>query len=104
MYRDSTNIKTGDRLVVSGEDSSASCRDLPCLPISNPEFGQMCEVGDSLFVGRYLVNGADQSSLYLEASPLPMKSAMHEHWPLTSDCVRSWSFVPRGSAVLLLCP
>lgn len=25
-----------------------------------------CEVGDSLFVGRYLVNGADMSSLYLE--------------------------------------
>ena len=27
---------------------------------------QMCEAGDSLFVGRYLVNGADMSSLYLE--------------------------------------
>ena len=24
------------------------------------------QVGDSLFVGRYLVNGADLSSLYLE--------------------------------------
>lgn len=26
----------------------------------------MCQPGDQLFVGRYLVNGADQSSLYLE--------------------------------------
>ena len=67
MYRDSTSIKTGQRLVVSGNDHSDL--DLPCLPISNPDFGEMCEVGDSLFVGRYLVNGADESSLYLEVSP-----------------------------------
>ena len=38
------------------------------LAISYNRFAQMCQPGDQLFVGRYLVNGADQSSLYLEVN------------------------------------
>jgi pyruvate kinase len=40
------------------------------LPISYPHFTHMCQPGDTLFIGRYLVNGADQSSLYLEVSAI----------------------------------
>ena len=39
------------------------------LPIECSDFDRMCEPGDTLFIGRYLVNGADSSSLYLDVSP-----------------------------------
>lgn len=43
----------------------------------------MCvQPGDTLFVGRYLVNGADQSSLYLEVK------AAAGHWP--ASCLFCW--------------
>ena len=38
------------------------------LPTAAPELAAMCRPGDQLFVGRYLVNGAETSSLYLEVS------------------------------------
>ena len=47
-------------------DEKADISDTSRLAISYNKFAQMCQVGDQLFIGRYLVNGADQSSLYLE--------------------------------------
>ena len=49
VYRDSIDIKQGQRIVVTGEDAD-SIGDLPSLPISQPDFARMCEVGDNLFV------------------------------------------------------
>jgi hypothetical protein len=34
--------------------------------VTYPKFAGMMEPGDTLYVGRYLVSGADQASLYLE--------------------------------------
>jgi hypothetical protein len=46
------------------------CADVECtdtvLPVTYPKFAGMMEPGDTLYVGRYLVSGADQASLYLE--------------------------------------
>ena len=39
------------------------------LPVTYPKFADMMEPGDTLYVGRYLVSGADQASLYLEVRP-----------------------------------
>jgi hypothetical protein len=36
------------------------------LPVTYPKFAGMMEPGDTLYVGRYLVSGADSASLYLE--------------------------------------
>lgn len=36
------------------------------LPVTYPKFAGMMEAGDTLYVGRYLVSGADSASLYLE--------------------------------------
>ena len=36
------------------------------LPVTYTKFTGMMEVGDTLYVGRYLVSGADSASLYLE--------------------------------------
>lgn len=43
------------------------------LPIEFADFDKMCSEGDTLFVGRYLTNGADVSSVYMDVS-LPLKS------------------------------
>jgi len=35
------------------------------LPVTYPKFASMVEQGDSIYIGRYLVSGADTASLYL---------------------------------------
>lgn len=35
------------------------------LPVSYPNFTSMVQKGDTIFVGRYLVTGSEDSSLYL---------------------------------------
>ena len=40
--------------------------DDPRVQISYPKFASMCEKGDTIFVGRYLVTGSEESSAYLE--------------------------------------
>jgi hypothetical protein len=50
------------------------CADVECtdtvLPVTYPKFAGMMEPGDTLYVGRYLVSGADSASLYLEVCVL----------------------------------
>jgi hypothetical protein len=41
------------------------------LPMEYSEFDKVCKAGDTLFVGRYLTNGADISSVYMDVSPSP---------------------------------
>ena len=38
------------------------------LPVSYPEFHSMVERGDTIFLGRYLVTGSEESSLFLHVS------------------------------------
>lgn len=45
--------------------ADVECTDL-VLPVTYPKFAGMMEPGDTLYVGRYLVSGADSASLYLE--------------------------------------
>jgi len=35
------------------------------LPVSYPKFPTMCVKGDTIFLGKYLVTGSEDSSLYL---------------------------------------
>lgn len=57
-------------LVKMGQNLTLTTRDVECtdtvLPVTYPKFAGMMEPGDTLYVGRYLVSGADQASLYLE--------------------------------------
>ena len=66
-------IKKGQEVLVTTDGGVA--RD-NILPMEYAEFDKMCKAGDTLFVGRYLTNGADISSVYLDvklspSSPLP---------------------------------
>lgn len=36
------------------------------VQVSYPKFAKMCEKGDTIFVGRYLVTGSEDSSIYLQ--------------------------------------
>ncbi|KAL4425448.1 hypothetical protein ABPG75_009464 [Micractinium tetrahymenae] len=56
-------ITKGQKVTIT-TDTSAACTN-EVLPITYPKFPAMCEVGDSIFLGRYLATGADESSVYL---------------------------------------
>lgn len=60
-------IQKGQEVLVTTDGGVA--RD-NILPMEYAEFDKMCKAGDTLFVGRYLTNGADISSVYLDVSHL----------------------------------
>ena len=57
-------ITTRQADVLSSENDSY-------LPISYPKFPSMVTRGDTIFLGRYLVTGSEDSSLFLTVSPSP---------------------------------
>lgn len=56
--------------VKAGQKLTLTTRDVECtsdvFPITYPRFAEMMEPGDNVYLGRYLVSGADSASLYLE--------------------------------------
>ncbi|KAI8472796.1 MAG: pyruvate kinase [Monoraphidium minutum] len=56
--------------VKGGQKLTLTTRDVECsatvFPITYPRFAEMMEPGDNVYLGRYLVSGADSASLYLE--------------------------------------
>ena len=65
------NIKKGQEVIVSTDTGAAHDN---VLPIEFADFDKMCSEGDTLFVGRYLTNGADVSSVYMDVSPKTWKA------------------------------
>ena len=61
---DQLEIKAGQRISITS-DPNAECTNT-VFPVTYPKFPAMCQEGDSIFVGRYLVTGAEDSSLFLE--------------------------------------
>jgi len=58
---------TSGQVVTITTDPAAECTN-SVFPITYPKFPQMCQSGDSIFIGRYLVTGSEASSLFLEVS------------------------------------
>jgi len=56
-------VKRGDKLTLTTRDVEASGT---LLPVTYPGLAGMMEAGDSVYIGRYLVSGADQASLYIK--------------------------------------
>lgn len=46
------------------------------LPVSYPKFHSMVERGDTIFLGRYLVTGSEESSLFLHVRWLGVEGAV----------------------------
>jgi len=61
---DQLNIEAGQRITIT-TDPEAECTNT-VFPVTYPKFPAMCQEGDSIFVGRYLVTGAENSSLFME--------------------------------------
>lgn len=57
-------IKSGQTVTIT-TDPAAECTN-SVFPITYPKFPHMCQPGDSIFIGRYLVTGSEASSLFLE--------------------------------------
>ena len=74
------NIKKGQEVIVSTEEGMAHDN---VLPIEFSGFDKMCAEGDTLFVGRYLTNGADVSSVYMDVST-SSKKGFHD-----TCCIKS---------------
>ena len=61
---DQLQIEAGQRVTIT-IDPDAECSNT-VFPVTYPKFPAMCQEGDSIFVGRYLVTGAEDSSLFME--------------------------------------
>lgn len=61
---DQLEIEAGQRITIT-TDPNAECTST-VFPVTYPKFCAMCQEGDSIFVGRYLVTGAENSSLFME--------------------------------------
>lgn len=55
------------QLVLTTKDQQSAAKD--ALPVSYERLPSMVEVGDEIFLGRYLVTGAEEASLFLEVNP-----------------------------------
>jgi pyruvate kinase len=58
------NVKQGQTVTITS-DPSAECSD-SVFPVTYSKFPAMCQPGDNIFVGRYLVTGSESSSLFME--------------------------------------
>ena len=74
VHMEGFHIKDKQQVTVTTDDKAEASSSV--LPISYRHFAHMCQPGDTLFVGRYLVNGADQSSLYLEVGLTKMSKML----------------------------
>lgn len=59
-------ISAGQQVIITS-DMDAECTST-VFPVTYAKFPAMCQPGDSIFVGRYLVTGAEDSSLFMEVT------------------------------------
>lgn len=64
IHEESFTVTAGQQVIITTRtdvDASGSV-----LPITYSKFTEMAVKGDTVYIGRYLVCGADSASLYLE--------------------------------------
>ncbi|MEW5314599.1 MAG: hypothetical protein WDW38_006082 [Sanguina aurantia] len=72
MHEETFNITSGQTVVLTTRKDVDAANDL--LPVTYDKFHTMVEKGDMIYVGRYLVCGADVASLYLEVKAVEGES------------------------------
>jgi len=58
------SVQQGGTVTITA-DPNAECSD-SVFPVTYSKFPAMCQPGDNIFIGRYLVTGSESSSLFLE--------------------------------------
>lgn len=96
VHMEGFDIKSRQQVTVTSDEKAEASSSV--LPISYRHFAHMCQPGDTLFVGRYLVNGADQSSLYLEVGFTEMFGALQSQH---ACAVRDFQALPKPSEILI---
>lgn len=56
-------VTEGQRLIITQNPNAKASNEV--LPVSYPKFTTMVQKGDTIFIGRYLVTGSEDSSLYV---------------------------------------
>lgn len=59
-------VEAGQKITITTRADAVASESL--LPIMYPKFAQMAQRGDTIHIARYLVSGAESSSLYLEVT------------------------------------
>ena len=99
------DVKAGSRVTVTTKcEGGAAAMTASVLPTAAPELAAMSRPGDQLFVGRYLVNGAETSSLYLEVAAVDAATGAVECVALNDATLGFRDAVNEGDAVALADP
>jgi hypothetical protein len=80
-------VQAGDEVVVTTDENAQASAS--CLPITYKQFASICQPRDQLFIGRYLANGSDTSSLYLEVCSCTIITYMYAPSRCSYDVMRS---------------
>mmetsp|Transcript_33774 Transcript_33774/g.60980 ORF Transcript_33774/g.60980 Transcript_33774/m.60980 type:complete len:646 (-) Transcript_33774:934-2871(-) len=64
IHEESFNVTAGQEVILTTRSDVTASSNI--LPITYSGFTEMAEKGDTIYIGRYLVCGADSASLYLE--------------------------------------
>lgn len=64
VHEASFSVSAGQTVTVTTRADVAASSTM--LPITYDKFTEMAQKGDTIYVGRYLVSGADSASLYLD--------------------------------------
>ncbi|GAX82387.1 hypothetical protein CEUSTIGMA_g9815.t1 [Chlamydomonas eustigma] len=64
VHEEGISIKAGQKVTLTTRSDAEASSNI--LPVNYEHFNMMAKPGDTIYVGRYLVSGADSASLYLE--------------------------------------
>uniref|UniRef100_A0A061QK13 Pyruvate kinase n=1 Tax=Tetraselmis sp. GSL018 TaxID=582737 RepID=A0A061QK13_9CHLO len=73
VSREALEFKKGHQVTLTTRDAEASSE---LLPVTFPGFPSMCQIGDEIFIGRYLVTGAESASCYARVVELESDASM----------------------------
>jgi pyruvate kinase len=64
IHEESFNVVAGQQVILTTRNDVVATKDI--LPVTYDKFNGMAQAGDTVYIGRYLVCGADSASLYLD--------------------------------------
>mmetsp|Transcript_6339 Transcript_6339/g.18214 ORF Transcript_6339/g.18214 Transcript_6339/m.18214 type:complete len:686 (+) Transcript_6339:188-2245(+) len=68
VHEECVDVKAGGKVTLTTKPAEEAAKDH--FSVSYKNLPSMCEVGDTIFLGRYLVTGADESSLFMEVESI----------------------------------
>lgn len=76
------------QITITTKDVGANSFSQGLLKVTYPKFPAMCQEGDTIFLGKYLVTGSEDSSLYLTVI-CPLLTPRHHQSLCITTCIFS---------------